>query len=226
MKKTITFQLVIIVCAVIFAAIPLTSCGTKTFKIDNTTRIELSDGTTGNTVEITEPDIIQTLVQPFNDNVFKKGESTKNQAGWSYRLNFFQDDRLTASIVVHGRDGNRISFNNSFYDMIDGVINTDAYNELLSVRGQSGDYRPMVYVQDALYGETADAINTLPEEAVFIGTIGSIVPRNEPMVRENFTSNLLPIGSQVFCDEADLTIVYVLLPLNSKAQYSVYEAIE
>ena len=99
-------------------------------------------------------------------------------------------------------------------------------NELLSVKGQSGVYRPMVYVQDILYGETADVVGVLPENAVSIGVIEKTVPQNEPMVRENFTSNLLPIGSQVYCDEADLNIVYVLLPLDSKVQYSVYEGID
>jgi len=99
-------------------------------------------------------------------------------------------------------------------------------NELLSVKGQSGAYRPMVYVRDTLYGETADVVSVLPENAVSIGVIEKTVSQYEPMVRENFTSNLLPIGSQVFCDEADLNILYVLLPLDSKVQYSVYEGID
>ena len=88
----------------------LTACGLQTFDLDSTTKNE--------------------LIQPFNDNQFKKGESTKNQAGWSYRLRFFQDDKLTNTIVVHG-DGSRISYKDYFYDTVFGVINTDTYKALL-----------------------------------------------------------------------------------------------
>ena len=132
MKRANAFRITAVICVFTFLAIPLTACGAKTFNIENITRIELADGTTGKVVEINEPDIIQELIQPFNNTEFKKGESTKNQAGWSYWLKFYQGDKLTTSIVVHGHDGNRISFNDSFYDMSEAVISADTYRELLA----------------------------------------------------------------------------------------------
>jgi len=137
MKKTVAFKAAIAVCTITFAALSLTACGTKSFNLENITRIELTDGATGNIVEIIEQDTIQHLIQPFNDNEFKKGESAKNQAGWSYRLSFYQEDKLTTTIVVHGQDGSRISVNDSFYDMNDGVINADIYKNLLSTDSHS-----------------------------------------------------------------------------------------
>jgi hypothetical protein len=95
-----------------------------------------------------------------------------------------------------------------------------------TTEGQLGEYRPMIFIQNTIYGETADVVSTLPENAIGIGTIEKVVSQNEPMVRENFTSNLLPAGSQVFCDEVDLNVIYVLLPLNSEARYAIYEGID
>ena len=93
----------------------------------------------------------------------------------------------------------------------------------VATENELSDYRPMIYVQDKLFGETADVISNLPEKAVSVGTIEKVVPQNEPMERTNFTSNLLQIGSEIYCDEADPSVVYVKLP---DVRYSVYSTIE
>ncbi len=91
---------------------------------------------------------------------------------------------------------------------------------------QLSDYRPMIYVRDNLYGETADVVGALPEEAAYIGTIKKVVPQNEPMVRENFSSNALPEGSEIYYSESEPDAIYVKLADTSKEQYSKYTAIE
>ena len=131
MKKTVAIRISVIISLIAITAIMLTACGTKTFKINNITKIELADGTTGNRIEITDPDTIQALIQPFNENAFKKGVSAWNRAGWSYSLKFYQYDKLTTAIVVHGQEGSRISFNDYFYDVINGKINIETYKGLL-----------------------------------------------------------------------------------------------
>jgi hypothetical protein len=88
------------------------------------------------------------------------------------------------------------------------------------------DYRPMIYVKDNLYGETADTVSTLPNKAVYIGAVEKVVPQNEPMVQENFTSNLLPVGSEIYYNESDPNVIYVKLLGTTKEQYSKYIAID
>jgi len=65
------------------------------------------------------------------------------------------------------------------------------------------------YVQDNIYAETADVMSTLPDKAVSIGTIEKVVLQDEPMVRENFTSNLLQVSSEIYYDESNSSVVYV-----------------
>lgn len=96
-------------------------------------------------------------------------------------------------------------------------------SENISTKNDMSDYRPMIYVQNSLYGETAEVVNTLPKEAVSIGDIEKNVPQTEPMIQENFTSNCLPIGSEIFYKEADASMIYVKL---SNGEYSVYTAIK
>lgn len=93
------------------------------------------------------------------------------------------------------------------------------------------DYKPMIYVQDNLYGETADVVSTLPDGATYIGKVEKVVPQNEPMVREDFTSNALPEGSEIYYNESDPDVVYVKLSDTTQQdttqeQYSKYTIIE
>ena len=110
-------------------------------------------------------------------------------------------------------------------------INDDSSNEPRTSLGTQsdvaapGDYRPMVFIQDILYGETFDVVhlNELPDNAQLIGSIETVVPQNAPMVRENNTSNVLKADSEVFADPSDSSKIYVQLP---DGRYSVYEEIE
>lgn len=130
MKKTISFKTAIMVCLLTLTALTLTACGGKTFNLKNITKIELADGSNGNSVDIIEQDQIQALIQQFNDNVFKKSESSKNHSGWSYRLRFFQDDKVKTEVVVMG--SGRIDFEGSFYDIKSGTLDVNYYKELFS----------------------------------------------------------------------------------------------
>lgn len=87
------------------------------------------------------------------------------------------------------------------------------------------DYRPMIYVQNSLYGDTGRT-TALPDGAVLIGTIQKTVRQNEPMVKENFTSNTFPVGSEVFSNELDTKFIYVKMPDNSPEQYATFEFLE
>lgn len=87
-------------CMILLTIILLTACGTKTFKLENITKVDVINGSNGNAAEITDKTQIQALIQPFADNEFIKGESSANQSGWSYRLKFYQGDNVKTDIVV------------------------------------------------------------------------------------------------------------------------------
>jgi len=182
MKKSFTIKIAVAVCVFVFAAIMLAACGAITFKINDITRIELTDGNTGDIVEITDTDVIQELIRPFNENEFKKGESTKNQAGWSYRLNFYQNDKLSTSIVIHGQDGNRISFNDFFYDTADSCIDTEYYRELLNKpEPQSPNALvPSIMIEGTLYLMSQKEKPGIEiADSDYLGVIKSTVPLSE-----------------------------------------------
>ena len=86
-----------------------------------------------------------------------------------------------------------------------------------------GDYKPMIFIQDILYGDTGNVINDLPDNSDMIGVIETVVPQNAPMVKENNTSNLVQAGSEVYAVPSDSCKIYVRLP---DGRYSIYEEIE
>jgi hypothetical protein len=81
----------------------------------------------------------------------------------------------------------------------------------------------MIYVRDNLYAETADVVNSPPDKALSVGAIEKLVPQNEAMPQENFTSNVMPVGSEIYGEETDQSVIYVKL---SDGKYSVYEAVK
>lgn len=93
-------------------------------------------------------------------------------------------------------------------------------------KNELNDYRPMIYVKDKLYGETGDTVTTIPNEAVYIGAVEKVVPQNKAMVKENFTSNLLPVGSEIYYNKADSNIIYVKVLDTTQEQYSKYIVIK
>lgn len=89
-----------------------------------------------------------------------------------------------------------------------------------------GDYPPMVYVQDSLYKETSDMTTVLPNDMIFLDTIKKNVPQNESMPQENFVSNVLPIGSKVFWNELDSSIIYIQFSDGTQEKYLKYSIVE
>ena len=136
MKKSVVFRIAVaigffvlaIALFVIFGAEIIDT--TKTFSIENITKIELTDGNNGSIVDIIDQDQIQSLIQPFNNNEFRRGESSTNYTGWRYRLNFYQGNAITTQIIVNSTE--RIDFEGRFYDIKDGSIDVEQYKELLS----------------------------------------------------------------------------------------------
>lgn len=88
------------------------------------------------------------------------------------------------------------------------------------------DYRPMIFVNDSLYGETGEILFEVPNGTESIGTILKTVSQNEPMVNKNYYSNNCPVGSELYYDEKSPSALYVKIGLVENERYSVYEAID
>ena len=85
------------------------------------------------------------------------------------------------------------------------------------------DHRPMIYVNDSIYYETADVLLEIPSKAEIIGSILEKVSQNKPMVNENFYSNCLPVGSAIYYDKDAPDIIYAKIDSDGTTKYSVYE---
>lgn len=88
------------------------------------------------------------------------------------------------------------------------------------------DYKPMIYVNHSLYGETGEVFESISEKATFIGTVQKLVSQNEAMVDEEFSSNAMPLGSELYLDETDAGIIYVKILKEGRETYAEYATIQ
>ena len=135
--KRLLIKTIVTVCFCIVAAIVLLVNGAKfvdrrkmTFDISSITRIEIVDGSNGNTIDIFEAEQIQALVNQYNVSEFQRRQSSIDTTGWSYRLSFFQDNIITTQITIINTE--RISFQGYFYNIKSGTIDIEYYKGLLS----------------------------------------------------------------------------------------------
>lgn len=93
-------------------------------------------------------------------------------------------------------------------------------------QNELSDYKPMIYVENNLYGETGKVHNSISDEVSFIGTIEKLVPQDEEMCREEFSSNAMPLGSEIYLDETNPEIAYVKFLQEGKEMYAEYAIIQ
>ena len=126
MKKC---SVIALVCLLTVATLLFSACGSKSFELDDITKIEITNGSTGETAEVTEAEDIQSITQMFIDASFKRGSSSADSTGWSYRIRFYQGEKLAADITLLGEV--RISHNGYFYDIEGGSIDTGYLTEVI-----------------------------------------------------------------------------------------------
>lgn len=84
----------------------------------------------------------------------------------------------------------------------------------------------MIYVENNLYGDTGNIHNSISDTASLIGTIEKLVPQDEEMGKEEFSSNAMPVGCEIYLDETNPKIVYVKFLKEGKEIYSEYKIIQ
>ncbi len=77
-------------------------------------------------------------------------------------------------------------------------------------RENKWDYRPMISLQNRIYGDTGHTQGTPLEDWVLLGKVGQNVPQTEPMVKgkSHFVSNTLPVGAEIYGDQVDETVIW------------------
>jgi hypothetical protein len=144
MKKMVALGITIF-----FFFFSLKACndGIMVFNLKDITMVEITNGSDGTTVNITDADYLVRLVQSFNGNEFLRGDSAKNYTGWSYRFRFISDDKSQAEIFVN--TDNVIIYNNRFYHNGSGAIDFRFYNELLSETDDIVNYKILLALLEA-----------------------------------------------------------------------------
>ena len=99
-------------------------------------------------------------------------------------------------------------------------------SESISQNDTLSDYRPMVFVNDAFYGDSGKTISELPANVNSIGTITNTVSQSAPLPEENFYSNNCPTGSEIYCDDEIPERIYIKLSSLDNEEYSIYERID
>lgn len=129
MKKANTAFLVLL-CLV--GMIILGGCSPKTqnFLIENPHKITITS-ISGEKIEIIDEAIIQQVSNNITSIQFERGKSSKNANGFGPIISWYDsNDDLIESISVMG--GNTIMYNDYFWTVVDGSIDIENINELLS----------------------------------------------------------------------------------------------
>lgn len=74
--------------------------------------------------------------------------------------------------------------------------------------------------------EIGHTVSAVPDDAGYLGSITEVVPQHEPMVHENFCSNALPAGTELYSSALDQSVVYAKVETSSGESYSRYEKSE
>ncbi len=133
-----------IIALILALAVALTMVGcakkTVTFDIDGASKILLMSGSSGVTVEITDPETIEYITHNINLMTFSRDTSSKYHSGWSYSLRWYDsEDNLIEYIVV--MSATRIDYDSYFYNEMSSDMEIDIgyLNELLDSESESDE---------------------------------------------------------------------------------------
>jgi hypothetical protein len=134
-------RVALFICLVAFITVTLSACGTgiQSFNFNDVTMVELTRGSDGMIVNITDTEQLEKLVQLFNDNEFLRGDSVRSNPSWytgsSYSFKFWNGNKTIGEIAVV--NDHTIIHNNRFYSNATGAINLKFYEELMNGNGSA-----------------------------------------------------------------------------------------
>ena len=114
---------------VLLALLLLAACGeTITIAADDVASIELQSGMTGESITITDPDVIAQITDNFNSLRYEE-IGPHDSEGWGYRLKWYDaDGNVIGEMFPHGW---HVVWNDGYYEVSGGTIDEDLLAELL-----------------------------------------------------------------------------------------------
>ena len=105
-----------------------------TFDIGEASKINIKSGLTGDEVNVTDTEIIQSITHNINSLRFEKASANDGKVGYIYMLKWFDaDGSQMATITVTEEGGHQISHDGYFYRVgADHSIDTALIEELLN----------------------------------------------------------------------------------------------
>jgi len=130
MKKLITFVFTLI------CILGLIACANKnmTFDIGAASIINIKSGLTGDEINVTDKEIIQSITQDINSLRFEKTSASDGKVGYVYMVKWFDaDNKQIESITITEENGYQISYGGYFYKVgADLSIDVTLINEMIS----------------------------------------------------------------------------------------------
>ena len=81
------------------------------------------------------------------------------------------------------------------------------------------EYRPMVCINDQIYGEDGTSVKELPKGFAGIGQIKEKVSNVHPMIKRNYVSNNLKVGTRIFSNLDNPNEIYFKIDDSKYVKY-------
>ena len=121
----------LVICLAVICCLVLASCSTeKTFNIEDAAKIRVMSGTTGESVDVTDEDLIQQITDNISAITFKKGARI-DSSGWSYNIRWYDVDGQEIESITTGGDGTNLFYDDYNWSATSGGIDTGLLDEVL-----------------------------------------------------------------------------------------------
>ncbi len=94
------------------------------------TKIEITDGTTGQQLEITDEMTVARIINNLNSIVFQKDKLASENKGYRFAMKIYVHNKLEQSLMINSED--MISYQNYFYKTTNKQIDQKYLEDLLS----------------------------------------------------------------------------------------------
>ena len=184
-------KIALILCLVLVASFVLSGCNNSdsiiTLEDREVGKIEIQSGNTGETVEVTEEEVISQIADILSLE-FEKGEKSNDSTGWSYSVRWYDTEGKQIDTVVIMNDGT-IEKDGYFCNFSKDNIELSVFDELVTKHSSElpleWDKIPMVMVDGKLYYDTGKESTVSARCGVMDGEITSTVDGSEIPTKDN-----------------------------------------
>lgn len=131
-------KIALILCLVLVASFVLSGCNNSdsiiTLEDREVGKIEIQSGNTGETVEVTEEEVISQIADILSLE-FEKGEKSNDSTGWSYSVRWYDTEGKQIDTVVIMNDGT-IEKDGYFWKTSKDNIELSVFDELVTKHGR------------------------------------------------------------------------------------------